>query len=97
MRPGRSVAGTPISAPRRVRPIDVPRWHADGCRPRESARAGIWKGDVILDLEKQVPRDGRHLSEIIQSFAVGSVVKVRLLRGGKTSTVNATLERRTPR
>ena len=52
---------------------------------------------MILDLEKQVPRDGRHLSEIIQSFAVGSVVKVRLLRGGKTSTVNATLERRTPR
>jgi len=50
--------------------------------------AGLRKGDLILDAGGTVIRDGRHLSRIIAAAKPGDMLKMTVLRGSKTRTMD---------
>ena len=54
-------------------------------------RAGILRGDVILEFDGHVLTDRRHLSRVVGDTPVEKVVEVLILRDGDTLTVTVTL------
>jgi len=53
-----------------------------------ASNAGLKKGDLILDADGVAVRNGRHLSRIIAGAKPGDLLKMTVLRGSKTSTVD---------
>jgi len=53
-----------------------------------ASNAGLKKGDLILDADGVAVRNGRHLSRIIAAAKPGDLLKMTVLRGSKTSTVD---------
>jgi serine protease Do len=54
-------------------------------------QAGLTKGDLILDVDGTAVRDGRHLSRIVATARPGDVLKMKVLRGSKTQTVDVVI------
>ena len=54
-------------------------------------RAGIERGDVVLEFDGQVLADRRHLSRVVGDTPVDKVVEVVILRDGETLTLTVTL------
>jgi serine protease Do len=50
--------------------------------------AGLRKGDLILDTDGKAIRNGRHLSRIISAAKPGDMLKMTVLRGSKTQSVD---------
>jgi len=53
-----------------------------------ASNAGLRKGDLILDADGKSVRNGRHLSRIIASAKPGDMLKMTVLRGSKTHTLD---------
>lgn len=50
--------------------------------------AGLVKGDLILKANTEQVRNGRHLSRIVASTKPGEMIRMTILRGKKTQTVD---------
>ena len=50
--------------------------------------AGLRKGDLILDADGRQVRDGRHLSRIVAGAKPGDLLKMTILRGKHTHTLD---------
>jgi S1-C subfamily serine protease len=59
---------------------------------RRDASGRVQLGDVIIAVEGHPVTNGNDLSTAIESYAVGSEVKVTILRDGKRMDVNATIQ-----
>ena len=57
-------------------------------------KAGLKKGDVILEADGVVIDEPRRLKDVIASHMPGDVIEILLLRDGKETTVEVTLEKR---
>jgi serine protease Do len=55
-------------------------------------KAGIKRGDVILEVDGKTVKDDKHLRFTISQMAPGSTVKIKLVRKGEEKTVEATLK-----
>ncbi len=58
-----------------------------------ASNAGLKKGDLILDADGVAVRNGRHLSRIISGAKPGDLLKMTVLRGSKTSTIDVIIGR----
>lgn len=58
-----------------------------------ASNAGLKKGDLILDADGVTVRNGRHLSRIISGAKPGDLLKMTVLRGSKTNTVDVIIGR----
>ncbi|WP_198045989.1 Do family serine endopeptidase [Novosphingobium aquimarinum] len=59
-----------------------------------AAKAGIQAGDVVIEVDgKEVTRD-QTLSFLVANTAPGKRIPIKLIRNGRTMTVNATVEQR---
>ena len=58
-----------------------------------ASNAGLKKGDLILDADGLAVRNGRHLSRIISGAKPGDLLKMTVLRGSRTSTVDVIIGR----
>jgi serine protease Do len=56
------------------------------------ARAGLKDGDVILNLDGKVVRDGHDLQTVVAGLPLGKPVAVAVLRDGKPQTLAVTIE-----
>lgn len=54
-------------------------------------QAGIRRGDLILDADGIQVRNGRHLSRIVASTTPGESVRLSIMRGKKTVTLDVTV------
>jgi serine protease Do len=57
-----------------------------------AARAGLKRGDVILAIQGRAVTDTNALRNEIAATKPGSTIKLQVLRDGKTSEINATLD-----
>jgi serine protease Do len=53
-----------------------------------ASNAGLVKGDLILKADGEQVRNGRHLSRIVASTKPGELIRMTILRGKKTQTVD---------
>lgn len=53
--------------------------------------AGLRKGDLILDTDGKPVRNGRHLSTIVAASKPGDLLKVTVLRGKQTQTLDVVI------
>ena len=60
-------------------------------------RAGIKRGDVILELNQTPVRDGTHLAHIVAAAEVGKEVEVKISRRGREKLLKITLGKRPSR
>ena len=60
-------------------------------------RAGIKRGDVILELNQTLVRDGTHLAHIVAAAEVGKEVEVKISRRGREKLLKITLGKRPSR
>ncbi len=58
-------------------------------------KAGIEKGDIILVFNNEKIQDFSHLQHLVGATAVGTSVKIQVLRKGKIKQLTAKLEQRT--
>jgi S1-C subfamily serine protease len=61
-----------------------------------AARAGLRAGDVIVGFNGQAVTEESQLRRLVADAAVGSVVKVQVMRGGKPVTLDVTVSRLIP-
>ncbi len=59
-------------------------------------KAGLKRGDVILELNQTPIRDGIHLTHIVAATEVGKEVEVKISRRGKEKLLKITLGKRPP-
>ncbi|MDE0089523.1 MAG: trypsin-like peptidase domain-containing protein, partial [Candidatus Poribacteria bacterium] len=59
-------------------------------------KAGIQRGDIILEFNKKTIRDFPHLRNTVGGTTVGKPVKIQVLRNGKEKQLTAKLAKRTP-
>lgn len=59
-------------------------------------KAGIKRGDVILELNQTPIRDGAHLAHVVAAAEVGKEVEVKINRRGKEELLKITLGKRPP-
>ncbi len=64
--------------------------HQDG----PSAKAGLQRGDVILEYGQEVVKDVNHLRNIVARTKVGKQKEIKVLREGKETTLNLILGER---
>ena len=64
---------------------------ADPQKDGPAAKAGVEAGDVITAVNGQSVKDARELARTIGGFAPGSMVKLDVLRNGKSKVVSLTL------
>jgi len=53
-----------------------------------ASNAGLVKGDLILKADAEQVRNGRHLSRIVASTKPGELIRMTIMRGKKTQTVD---------
>ncbi len=53
--------------------------------------SGIQKGDLILNANGEMIRNGRHLSRIVAGTQPGDLLRITVLRGGKTHRIDVKL------
>ncbi len=53
--------------------------------------AGLKKGDLILETDGKSIRNGRHLSQIVAETKPGDVLKIKILRGKTTQTLDVVI------
>jgi serine protease Do len=58
-------------------------------------KAGLRRGDIILEYNKEAIQDMSHLRNSVGSTAVGTSVQLKILRNGKKKQLTAKLEKRT--
>ncbi len=58
-------------------------------------KAGIRRGDVIIEFAKVTIRDSNHLRHVVASAGVGETVKVKIIRKGTEKVLKVKLEKRT--
>ena len=58
-------------------------------------KAGIRRGDVIIEFDKVTIRDMNHLMHVVAATGVGKTVEVKVIRGGKEKVLRVKLEKRT--
>ena len=56
-------------------------------------KAGIRRGDIIVEIDGRPLKEGDNLSEIIQDHEPGDNVELRVIRGGRSRIVTVRLER----
>ena len=56
-----------------------------------AAKAGLTKGDVILEIEGNKITDSAHLKYILYKYTVGDTIKILYYRGGKINQVSVSL------
>lgn len=56
-------------------------------------RAGIRRGDIIVEIDGRSLKEGDNLTEIIQEYKPGDRVELRIVRGGRSRTLTVRLER----
>ena len=54
-------------------------------------KAGLKLGDIITKINDQVVGESSSLSSIVSEFLPGEVVKLTVVRDGKTQTIDLTL------
>ncbi len=59
-------------------------------------KAGIKRGDLILELNQTPIRDGAHLAHVVAAAEVGKEVEVKINRRGKEELLKITLGKRPP-
>lgn len=59
-------------------------------------KAGIRRGDVIVEFNKMIIRDTNHLMHIVAETGVGETVEVKVSRKGAEKVLKVKLEKRTP-
>ena len=64
--------------------------HQDG----PSAKAGLQRGDIILEYGQEVVKDVNHLRNIVARTKVGKQKEIKVLREGKETTLNLILGER---
>ena len=62
-----------------------------------AAKAGIERGDVILEIDDTPIRDRDHLLNVVAAIEVGKEVGVKISRRGKEKSLRITLGKRPPR
>ena len=60
-------------------------------------KAGIKRGDVILEVDQTPIRDTAHLVHVVAAIEVGKEVDVRISRRGKEKSLKIALGKRPPR
>jgi S1-C subfamily serine protease len=50
--------------------------------------AGLRKGDLILDADGKAVRNGRHLSRLVAGAKPGDLIRMKVVRGKQTHTVD---------
>jgi len=64
-----------------------------GVTPKSPAeKAGLQNGDVIVEYNNKPVHDGRHLKLQVAETAPGTTVPVKVLRDGKTKSINVTVK-----
>lgn len=58
-------------------------------------KAGIRRGDVIVEFDKVTIRDVNHLRHVVAAAIVGETVEVKVIRKGTEKVLNVKLEKRT--
>ena len=58
-------------------------------------KAGIRRGDVIIEFDKVAIRDMNHLMHVVAATGVGKTVEVKVIRDGKEKVLRVKLEKRT--
>ncbi len=58
-------------------------------------KAGIRRGDVIVEFDKVTIRDMNHLMHVVAATGVGETVEVRVIRKGREKVLEVKLEKRT--
>ncbi len=58
-------------------------------------KAGIHRGDIIFEFNKEQIQDTSHLRHTVGATAVGTSVQIQVLRNGKRKQLTAELEKRT--
>ncbi|MBL8548939.1 MAG: Do family serine endopeptidase [Hyphomonadaceae bacterium] len=58
-----------------------------------AAAAGIRPGDIVVNFDGRDVADTRALTRMVADAPIGKTVAIRLLRGGRTVSVNARIER----
>ena len=58
-------------------------------------KAGIRRGDVIIEFDKVPIRDMNHLMHVVAATGVGKTVEVKVIRDGKEKVLRVKLEKRT--
>ena len=78
--------------------LDEPRGAliTDVLKGTPADKAGVKRGDVILELNQTPIRDGFHLFHVVAATEVGKEVEVRVSRRGKEKTLKITLGKRPP-
>ena len=60
-------------------------------------KAGIRRGDVIIEFAKVTIRDSNHLRHIVASAGVGETVEVKIISKGTEKVLKVKLEKRNSR
>ena len=58
-------------------------------------KAGIRRGDVIIEFDKVPIRDMNHLMHVVAATGIGKTVEVKVIRDGKEKVLRVKLEKRT--
>jgi serine protease Do len=58
-------------------------------------KAGIRRGDVIVEFDKVIIRDSNHLMHVVAARGVGETVEVKVIRKGTEKVLEVKLEKRT--
>ena len=58
-------------------------------------KAGIRRGDVVIEFDKVTIRDMNHLMHVVAATGVGKTVEVKVIRDGKEKVLRVKLEKRT--
>ncbi len=53
--------------------------------------AGLRKGDLILDADGKAIRDGRHLSRLVAGAKPGDLIRMKVMRGKQTHTIDVVI------
>ena len=79
--------------------LDEPRGAliAEVVKDTPADKAGIKRGDVILELDQTPIRDGFHLLHVVSAAEVGKTVEVKISRRGKEKLLKITLGKRPSR
>ena len=68
---------------------------AEAINGMPAEKAGIRRGDVIIEFDKIAIRDSNHLMHVVAAAGVGKTVEVKVIRDGKEKVLRVKLGKRT--